>query len=62
MIRRYCLKPGYQLAYTLGRRRFRQLYDALCRQGMEPADFARRILAQGEIGFTHLEKNLLKGG
>jgi uncharacterized protein (DUF885 family) len=62
MIRRYCLKPGYQLAYTLGRRRFRQLYDALCRQGMDPADFARRILAQGEIGFTHLEQNLLKGG
>jgi hypothetical protein len=27
MVRRYSLKPGYQLAYTMGRRRFRRLYD-----------------------------------
>ncbi|MGD9184691.1 MAG: DUF885 family protein, partial [Desulfobacterales bacterium] len=24
MVQRYCLKPGYQLAYTIGRRRFRR--------------------------------------
>lgn len=62
MIQRYCLKPGYQLAYTLGRRRFRQLYDAFCQQGVNPAGFARRVLAQGEIGFNHLEQNLQQGG
>jgi hypothetical protein len=27
MVRRYSLKPGYQLAYTIGRRRFWRLYD-----------------------------------
>jgi hypothetical protein len=62
MVRRYCLKPGYQLAYTIGRRRFRQYYDAFCRQGADPAGFARRVLAQGEISFDHLEQVLIRGG
>jgi len=62
MILRYCLKPGYQLAYTMGRRRFRQLYDAFRRQEADPAGFARRILAQGEIGFDHLAQRLQQGG
>jgi hypothetical protein len=62
MVRRYCLKPGYQLAYTIGRRRFRRLYDASCLHGTHPAAFARRVLAQGEIGFHHLELLLQQGG
>lgn len=62
MIRRYCLKPGYQLAYTIGRRFFRKLYDAFSERGAEPVDFARRILSQGEIGFRHLEQILREGG
>jgi hypothetical protein len=62
MVRRYCLKPGYQLAYTIGRRRFRQLYDAFCRQATDPAGFARRVLEQGEIGFHQLEQILQQGG
>ena len=52
MVRRYSLKPGYQLAYTMGRRRFRRLYDDSCRKGIDPVAFARRVLAQGEIRFS----------
>ena len=62
MVRRYSLKPGYQLAYTIGRHRFRQLYDAFCGQEKGPVAFARRVLAQGEIGFNHLEQVLRQGG
>ena len=62
MIRRYSLKPGYQLAYTIGRRRFRRLYDALSGPQKNPVAFARRVLAQGEIGFNHLELHLRQGG
>jgi len=61
MIQRYCLKPGYQLAYTIGRRRFRRLYDAFCLKAANPVAFARRVLAQGEIGFNYLEQVLGQG-
>ena len=54
MVRRYCLKPGYQLAYTVGRRRFRRLYATYREQDPDPGAFARCVLAQGEIGFQHL--------
>mgnify|MGYP001824593758 FL=1 len=62
MVRRYSLKPGYQLAYTMGRRRFRRLHDDSCRKGTDPVAFARRVLAQGEIGFNHLAQILQQGG
>jgi hypothetical protein len=62
MVRRYALKPGYQLAYTIGRRRFRRLFDTYRRGKGRAADFARRVLAQGEIGFDHLERILGQGG
>jgi uncharacterized protein (DUF885 family) len=61
MVHRYCLKPGYQLAYTLGRRRFRRLYAAWRRRSSDPTAFARKVLAQGQIEFQHLERLLLKG-
>jgi uncharacterized protein (DUF885 family) len=61
MVRRYSLKPGYQLAYTLGRRRFRALYDALPPKARDPAAFARQVLAFGEISFHHLEQKLKQG-
>jgi uncharacterized protein (DUF885 family) len=61
MVQRYCLKPGYQLAYTVGRRRFRRLYDAFCLKETNPVAFARRVLAQGEIGFNYLEQVLRQG-
>jgi hypothetical protein len=62
MVRRYCLKPGYQLAYTLGRRRFRRLYEAWCDGKTDPVGFAHRVLALGQIDFHHLERMLQKGG
>jgi hypothetical protein len=62
MVRRYCLKPGYQLAYTMGRRRFRHLYDTFTPDGTKPVAFAGTVLAQGEIGFLSLEHMLRQGG
>jgi len=62
MVRRYCLKPGYQLSYTIGRRRFRQLYDTWSLANQTPALFARQVLALGEIEFHHLEQQLRQGG
>jgi hypothetical protein len=59
MVRRYALKPGYQLAYAIGRRKFRQLYTAFLGQGHSPARFVRNVLAHGEIGFDHLAERLL---
>jgi uncharacterized protein (DUF885 family) len=62
MVRRYSLKPGYQLAYTIGRRRFKVLYATADSKEKGPVAFARRILALGEIGFDHLEQVLRQGG
>ena len=62
MVRRYSLKPGYQLAYAIGRRRFRRLYESFIAREPDPVAFARRVLAQGEIGFNHLEQLLQQGG
>ena len=62
MVNRYCLKPGYQLAYTMGRRQFRKFYGDACSGRKDPVSFARRVLAQGEVGFHHLEQVLREGG
>lgn len=62
MVRRYGLKPGYQLAYTLGRRRFRRLYEDWCEGKADPVGFAQRVLALGQIDFHHLEQMLHMGG
>ena len=59
MVRRYILKPGYQLAYTLGRRRFRRLYDKFNEKYRNPVKFANRVLTEGEIDFDNLEQVLL---
>lgn len=59
MVRRYALKPGYQLAYAIGRRKFRQLYTAFLGQGQTLAHFVRNVLAHGEIAFDHLAERLL---
>jgi uncharacterized protein (DUF885 family) len=56
IVRSYSLKPGYQLAYTMGRRRFRALYAAAYPKEKRPAAFANRVLALGETGFDHLEQ------
>ena len=61
MVRRYILKPGYQLAYTIGRRRFRRLYNQFRQTGQGASAFARRVLTQGEIAFDTLANELLQG-
>ncbi|MGD9216606.1 MAG: DUF885 family protein [Desulfobacteraceae bacterium] len=62
MVRRYALKPGYQLSYAIGRRRFSQLYKAYTGQGRTPAQFVKAALCEGEIGFDHLERRMLRAG
>jgi len=52
--RKYPLNPGYQLCYTLGLRRFFELFH---RYGQDNVpNFVGMVLAQGEINFTDLEK------
>jgi len=58
MVRRYALKPGYQLSYAMGTRNFRRLYRKFAHSGKGPADFASRIMKEGEIGFDHLAQIL----
>lgn len=58
MVRRYALKPGYQLAYAIGRRKFHRLYRAYLGQGHTSAQFVRQVLGPGEIGFDHLAAKL----
>jgi hypothetical protein len=53
MARKYTLNPGYQLCYTLGLRRFLDLYHRYGRNDL-PA-FVQTVLGQGEIGFSDLE-------
>lgn len=62
MVKRYALKPGYQLAYTMGRRQFRRLYERYGKPPGAPAAFARKILTQGETGLHHLEAALRRPG
>lgn len=58
MARRYALKPGYQLCYTMGRTVFRTLYEQYRRRGGTPGAFAATVLAQGEVDFDHLARQL----
>jgi uncharacterized protein (DUF885 family) len=60
MVRRYALKPGYQLSYAIGRRKFRQLYKAYIGLGHTPAQFVKEALCEGEIGFDHLARRMLQ--
>jgi uncharacterized protein (DUF885 family) len=62
MVRRYALKPGYQLAYTMGRRQFKRLYDRFRTHTGTPAAFAITTLSLGEIGFGHLAGALATPG
>jgi len=53
-VRKYTLNPGYQLCYTLGLRRFLDLFDRYGRDNLP--NFVQTVLGQGEIHFTDLEK------
>ncbi len=55
---KYKLSPGYQVCYTLGLRRFLDLYE---RYGtLDLAGFARVVLNHGQICFDDLERILTK--
>lgn len=55
MVRRYSLKPGYQLAYTVGRNRFQALYRASISCEKDIGGFVQKVLASGEIDFESLQ-------
>ena len=62
MVNRYALKPGYQLAYTIGRRRFRRIYEQFLKTDREASDFVRHAPAHGEIDFDALARILTNQG
>jgi len=53
---KYALRPGVQVCYTYGLRRFIDLYDHCGRN--DAKGFAREVLSCGEIGFDLLGKHL----
>ena len=56
LVPKYALRPGYQVCYTIGLRRFIDLYR---RYGTDDAKgFVDGVLSGGEIGFDLLEKRL----
>jgi len=59
MARRYALKPGYQLCYTIGRRKFKDLYGRFLDSGQTTTDFVTSVLSVGEIGFDHLLQSIM---
>ncbi|UCH22869.1 MAG: DUF885 family protein [Deltaproteobacteria bacterium] len=50
--RKYTLNPGYQLCYTIGLRRFLDLFQRYGQQNLK--DFVAVVLSQGEIDFQDL--------
>ena len=57
VVRKYALKPGYQLCYTIGLRHFRDIYERFGKD--DPRDFTQKVLSLGEISFDNLEKVLI---
>jgi len=58
VVRKYPLNPGYQLCYTIGTRRFMDLFQRFGRHDLHK--FATTVLGQGEIGFQDLEQVLVQ--
>jgi hypothetical protein len=55
-VAKYALRPGYQVCYTFGLRRFLDLYS---RYGtVDVKRFVETVLSCGEIGFDHVESAL----
>lgn len=55
-VRKYPLNPAYQLCYTIGIRRFLDLFDQCGRDKLQ--NFVHMVLEQGEINFKDLERYL----
>ena len=54
VVRKYPLNPGYQLCYTLGFKRFSNLFKTFGRNNL--TGFVRQAVSQGEIDFRDLEQ------
>jgi hypothetical protein len=59
-VRKYALRPAYQMCYTVGRRRFQGLFDSYGK-GDVPG-FVNTVLAHGEVLFEDLERALKRSG
>ncbi len=57
-VRKYALRPAYQMCYTIGRRRFQRLFDSYG-QGDVPG-FVNTIFTHGEVLFEDLERILIR--
>jgi uncharacterized protein (DUF885 family) len=57
-VRKYALRPAYQMCYTVGRRRFQRLFESYGQRDI--AGFANTVLKSGELLFGDLER-VLKG-
>ena len=55
--RKYPLNPGYQLCYTVGLRRFLDLFDRFGKNSHN--EFVKNVLENGEVAFTDLERLLV---
>ncbi|MEW6335701.1 MAG: DUF885 family protein [Thermodesulfobacteriota bacterium] len=56
IVPKYALRPGIQVCYTFGFKRFTDLFRRYGRQ--DAKGFAREVLSRGEIGFDLLEQHL----
>ncbi|MGA7105427.1 MAG: DUF885 family protein, partial [Candidatus Deferrimicrobiaceae bacterium] len=56
VVAKYALRPGYQVCYTFGLRRFLDLYERYGTQDVKR--FVETVLSGGEIGFAHVETAL----
>ncbi|MDF1524709.1 MAG: DUF885 family protein [bacterium] len=52
-VRKYALRPAYQMCYTIGRRRFQRLFDSYGQESV--GGFVNTVLTQGEVLFEDLE-------
>jgi hypothetical protein len=59
-LRKYALRPAYQMCYTVGRRHFQRLFD--CPGQGDAAGFVNTVLSHGELLFGDLEKILKSPG
>jgi hypothetical protein len=55
-VRKYALRPAYQMCYTIGRRRFQRLFDYYGHGDV--SGFVNTVLSKGEVLFEDLERVL----
>jgi len=58
VVTKYALRPGYQVCYSFGLRRFLELYSRYG-TGAETR-FVKVVLSCGEVGFDHVESALIQ--